>query len=145
MADINNPRLEHVQELSSPWAITTLERAHERWPAAELVFVIGSDLAPQIPSWRQAKAVVQCCRLAVVPRAGWPLPPQALDALEQLGGCVEVLNLAVPASASSALRQHPDPQQIPAAVWSLMQQHNLYQSSFALASGSKPDAAETAP
>jgi len=123
---LGDPRLEHVQALSSPWAITTLERARQRWPQAELVFVVGSDLAPQIPGWRQVRAVLQHGRLAVVPRAGWPLHPEALEALQQLGGRVEVLDLPIPASASSALRQQPNRQQIPAAVWSLMRQHNLY-------------------
>lgn len=123
---LEEPRLQHVQALSSPWAITTLQRAQHRWPQAELVFVVGSDLVPQIPGWRQVDAVLQHCRLAVVPRAGWPLHPQELEALEQLGGRVEVLDLPIPASASSALRQRPDRQQIPAAVWTLMRQHNLY-------------------
>ncbi|MEB3276205.1 MAG: nicotinate-nucleotide adenylyltransferase [Cyanobacteriota bacterium] len=123
---LGEPRLQQVQGLSSPWAITTLQRARQRWPTAELVFVVGSDLAPQIPGWRQVDAVLQHGRLAVVPRAGWPLRPEALEALQRLGGRVEVLDLPIPASASSALRQRPERQQIPAAVWSLMRQHNLY-------------------
>lgn len=123
---LGDGRLEHVQALSSPWAITTLQRARLRWPTAELVFVVGSDLTPQIPGWRQVEAVLQHCRLAVVPRAGWPLRPQDLKTLQQLGGRVAVLDLPIPASASSALRQRPDRQQIPAAVWALMRQHNLY-------------------
>jgi nicotinate-nucleotide adenylyltransferase len=56
---IGNPRLELVQELSSPWAITTLQRAAQRWPREELVFVVGSDLAGQIPSWKEAEAVLR--------------------------------------------------------------------------------------
>jgi len=55
---IGNPRLELAQGLSSPWAIETLERALKRWPEAELVFVVGSDLAAQIPSWKQADQIL---------------------------------------------------------------------------------------
>jgi nicotinate-nucleotide adenylyltransferase len=123
---IADPRLEHVQELSSPWAITTLERAAARWPGAELIFVVGSDLAGQIPRWRQAEAVLQRCRLAIVPRAGWPLAESDRAALEALGARINLLPLPVPASASTALRQRPDPAQIPAAVWPVLLQHNLY-------------------
>jgi nicotinate-nucleotide adenylyltransferase len=120
------PRLEHVQDLSSPYAITTLERAAARWPGAELVFVVGSDLAPQIPQWRQAAEVLKRCRLAVVPRVGWPLNEATASTLQQLGARLSVLPLPVPASASSALREQPDPTQIPRAVWPLVREHNLY-------------------
>ena len=48
---IQNPRLEQIQELSDPFTIRTLQRAGKRWPDAELVFVVGSDLASQIPGW----------------------------------------------------------------------------------------------
>jgi nicotinate-nucleotide adenylyltransferase len=126
VASLANPRLEHRQELSSPWAITTLERAAARWPSQELIFVVGSDLAGQIPSWKQADAVLQRCRLAIVPRAGWPLQPADLAALEALGAHIELLPLTVPASTSTALRQRPDPAGIPAAVWPVLLQHNLY-------------------
>jgi nicotinate-nucleotide adenylyltransferase len=126
VAAIDNPRLSHRQELSSPWAITTLERAAACWPGRELVFVVGSDLAPQIPSWKQAPAVLERCLLAIAPRAGWPLQAGSVEALEALGGRVISLNLEVPATASSAVRQNPDPSQIPAALVPLLLEHNLY-------------------
>ena len=123
---IGNPRLELVQALSSPWAITTLRRAAERWPLQELVFVVGSDLAGQIPSWRDAEAVLGSCRLAIVPRSGWPLEPATLERLERLGARVETLPLQIPPSASSTIRQQPRPDQVPAAVWPVLLEHNLY-------------------
>jgi len=126
VAQLNEPRLQHVQELSSPWAITTLERATQRWPDASVAFVVGSDLAEQIPGWRHVEQVLQRCQLVLVPRHGWPLQPEALAALEQLGGQVSVLELPIPATASSALRDKPDLQQIPSSVWPLLREHNLY-------------------
>ena len=126
VAGLAEPRLEQVQELSSPWAISTLERAEQRWPAAELVFVVGSDLAPQLPHWRRAKELLQRCRLAIVPRQGWPLQDDSLEPLRQLGAQLEVLRLEIPASASSQLRQSPDRAQIPPSLWPLLVQHNLY-------------------
>ena len=126
VAAIGDPRLSHRQELSSPWAITTLERAAAAWPGRELVFVVGSDLAVQIPSWKQAEAVLKACVLAIAPRAGWPLQPKQLEQLTQLGGQVVILPLQVPATASSAVRQTPDPAQLPAALLPLLLEHNLY-------------------
>ena len=123
---LNEPRLAHVQQLSSPWALITLQRAAVRWPGAPLVFVVGSDLVSQIPRWRGAAQLLQHCSLTVVPRVGWPLEASSVEALTALGGRVQVLELTIPGSASSALRQQIDPDQIPAAVWPLLAKHNLY-------------------
>ena len=123
---IANPQLELVQELSSPWAITTLKLATTRWPSNELVFVVGSDLAGQIPHWKDARAVLQLARLAIAPRQGWPLQLQQLEALECLGGRIELLPMQIPATSSSEVRSQPKPAQIPAALWPLVLEHNLY-------------------
>jgi nicotinate-nucleotide adenylyltransferase len=126
VAALDDPRLEHAQELSSPWAITTLERAGRRWPQAGLVFVVGSDLVPQIPRWKAAGDLLQRCRLAIVPRHGWPLAPASLEELTGLGGRFEQLPLAIPATASSNVRHQPRRDQVPAAVWPVLLKHNLY-------------------
>lgn len=126
VAAIADPRLSLEQELSSPWAVDTLERARLRWPSRELVFVVGSDLAPQIPGWKRAAAVLGGCRLAIAPRAGWPLASPDLERLRSLGAKLEVLPLRIPASASSAVREQPDPALVPSELWPVLLQHNLY-------------------
>ena len=124
--EINNPRLQQAQTLSHPFTIRTIEQASNRWPEAELVFVVGSDLAALIPTWKSSAQWLKRCRLAIAPRQGWPLSEQALEDLKQLGARIDLLELQVPASASSALRRSPQQQQIPAPVWMLLLQHNLY-------------------
>lgn len=105
VAALHDPRLSLEQELSSPWAIETLERAARRWPGEPLVFVVGSDLVAQIPRWREASRLLAGCRLAIAPRGGWPVCSADLDALRRLGARLEVLDLQVPATASSRVRQ----------------------------------------
>ena len=124
--DLGDPRVTLQQELSSPRALDTLERAERLWPGRELVFVVGGDLAAQLPRWYRAEELLQRCRLAVVPRQGYQLDPTALETLRQLGGRPELLDLAIPASASSAIRQRPSPDQVPAALWPELVKHNLY-------------------
>jgi len=126
VAAIADPRLSLEPQLSSPWAIETLERARRLWPCRELVFVVGSDLAPQIPCWKEASAVLGHCRLAIAPRAGWPLAAADLERLRALGGDLEVLPLQIPPSASSHLRDQPDPALVPSELWPVLLQHNLY-------------------
>ena len=124
--DLADPRIRHRQALSSPRAIDTVTRAAELWPGHALVFVVGGDLAAQVPSWFRAAELLQRCRLAVVPRQGFPLDPKALATIEALGGQPEVVHLPVPATASSAIRRHPSPEQVPAALWAELVKHNLY-------------------
>lgn len=124
--DLADPRIRHRQALSSPRAIDTVTRAAELWPGNALVFVVGGDLAAQVPSWYRAAELLQRCRLAVVPRQGFPLDPKALATIEALGGQPEVVHLPVPATASSAIRRHPSPEQVPAALWAELVKHNLY-------------------
>ena len=126
VGQINHPGLEQVQALSDPFTIRTLERARAQWPQAQLVFVVGSDLAEQIPSWKQSEQWLPLCRLAIAPRQGWPLSSAALTQLQHLGAELDLLDLMVPASASSALRSAPQQNQLPAAVWPLLLEHNLY-------------------
>ena len=87
---------------------------------------MGSDLAAQVSAWKQAEALLKACVLAIAPRAGWPLEPKQLEQLTQLGGRVVILPIQVPATASSAVRQTPDPTQLPAALLPLLLEHNLY-------------------
>ena len=145
VAAIANPRLSLEQQLSSPWSIETLERAAQRWPDHERVFVIGSDLLPQIPHWRQADQLLAHVRLAVAPRQGWPLQQADLERLRQAGAKIELLPLQIPASASRLVRQapkgqtpkgqtpggqapmgHPDLSLVPTELWPLLRRHGLY-------------------
>jgi nicotinate-nucleotide adenylyltransferase len=140
VAAIGDPRLSLRQELSSPWAIDTLANARRLWPGRPLVFVVGSDLADQIPRWKQAKAVLAACRLAIVPRCGWPIDPEALERLRSLGARPQLLALQIPASASSDLRRalaggaitpaaDPAALPLPAELQPLLLLHNPYDDS----------------
>lgn len=124
--DLADPRIHACQQLSSPRALDTLERAERLWPGRELVFVVGADLAAQVPRWYRAAELLQRCRLAVVPRQGFQLDPGDLTTLRDLGGRPELLPLVIPASASSAVRARPSPEQVPAVLWPELVKHNLY-------------------
>lgn len=123
---IGDPRLSLEPQLSSPWAVETLERARARWPQRELVFVVGSDLVGQIPCWKRADALLRGCRLGIARREGWPLQPADLERLRGLGASLDLLPLAIPPSASSRIRERPDPAQVPSELWPVLLQHNLY-------------------
>ncbi|MFS6828402.1 nicotinate-nucleotide adenylyltransferase [Cyanobium sp. ATX-6F1] len=126
VSGLANPRLILDQALSSPRAIESLRSAQRRWPGAQLVFVLGSDLVDQLPRWYDAAGILAACRLAVVPRQGWPLRAEQLERLLQLGANLEVLPLEIPAAASSQIREQPDPALIPDELLPVLRKHNLY-------------------
>jgi len=130
VAAIHAPQLSLEQELSSPWAIETLERAARRWPGEPLVFVVGSDLVAQIPRWHEVSRLLGGCRLAIAPRGGWPLRGEEIEVLRRLGARIELLDLQVPATASSRVRAQAaaaDPLlEVPPALRPALLEHNLY-------------------
>ena len=123
---IANPHLQLIQDLSSPWTITTLEKASEIWPRSELIFVIGSDLAEEIPNWENPKAVMQRARIGIAPREGWPIQKKHLKHLESLGGRIDLLPLQIPFSASSKVRRNPKLSEIPDSILPVVLKQNLY-------------------
>ena len=123
---IAHPKLHLVQELSSPWTITTLERAQSRWPNSKLTFVVGSDLVSQIPKWVRAKDVLEKARLGIAPRGGWPLKQNQIKVLESLGGSIDLLPLKIPATASSKIRSKARLGQIPNCILPIVLKENLY-------------------
>ncbi len=118
--------LELKQDLSSPKTINTINMAMEIWPGADLIFVIGSDLTGQIPSWSQSKDLLKKARIGIAPREGWPLHKNDLRKLKEMGANIDLLPLKVPETASSQIRSRPKTSQIPSAILPLVQKEKLY-------------------
>ena len=124
--EINNPHLQIVQELSSPWTIRTLDIANKLWPKDELIFVIGSDLIKDIPDWLEAKDLLKKTKIGIAIREGWPLIHNQLNSIKKLGGEVQLLPLKVPKTSSSTLRKNQEISQIPQSILPLLVQKNFY-------------------
>lgn len=114
-------------ELSHPRALTTLERARQQWPSAQLMFVIGSDLVPKLPSWYRIREVLAQVELLVIPRPGYPLLPKDLHTLEKLGGRIAIADFTGPAVSSSAYREADKPEALTPAIRAYIQQEKLYE------------------
>jgi nicotinate-nucleotide adenylyltransferase len=72
----------------------------------ELFFIIGADILPELPKWREPGEILRLARLAVVNRPGAPPPEtEALEAL-QSGGIdrLDVIDIPGVAIASRDLR-----------------------------------------
>ena len=123
---IADPKLELIQELSSPRTIHTLKKALQLWPEANFSFVIGSDLAMQIPRWLNAKSVLNKAKIAIVMRDGWHISYNQIENIKQLGGEVELLPFNIPASSSSNFREKPQLGLVPIELIPTFLEENLY-------------------
>ena len=52
------------------YTVDTLDAIHAIQPHAELTFIVGSDIARTLPSWREPVKVLELARLAVAERSG---------------------------------------------------------------------------
>ena len=123
---ISHPNLELVQELSSPRTIHTLKKAIQLWPNASLSFVIGSDLATQVPKWLKAKSILNRATIAIAMRDGWPISDKQLEEIKKLGGKIDVLPFNIPESSSSRFRESPQEVLLPQELVPLLLKENLY-------------------
>ena len=123
---ISHPKLELVQELSSPRTINTLKKAFQLWPKASFSFVIGSDLTNQVPKWLNAKSILNKARIAIAMRDGWPISDHQLEEIKNLGGEIDLLPFNIPKSSSSKFRENPKEILIPQELVPLLLEENLY-------------------
>ena len=123
---ISHPKLELVQELSSPRTIHTLKKAFLLWPEANFSFVIGSDLALQVPKWLNAKSILNKATIAIAMRDGWPISDKHLEEIKSLGGEINLLPFHIPESSSSKFRERPQECLVPQEIVQLLIEENLY-------------------
>ena len=123
---ISHPKLELVQELSSPRTIHTLKKAFQLWPKASFSFVIGSDLIPQVPTWLNAKSILNKATIAIAMRDGWPIRDKQLEEIKKLGGEIDLLPFNIPKSSSSKFRERPQEVLVPQELVPLLLEENLY-------------------
>jgi nicotinate-nucleotide adenylyltransferase len=72
-------------ELERPgpsFTVDTLRELHARTPESELTFIVGGDMAVNLPSWREPAAILELARLGVAERSG----VGRRDILERLRG-----------------------------------------------------------
>ena len=90
------------------------------------MLIIGSDLVKSLPTWFEAKKVLNKAGIGVVPRKGWPINSTDLKAIKEIGGEVTLIPLDIPAAASSAIHSSPHLSYIPKAILPILKEKNLY-------------------
>jgi nicotinate-nucleotide adenylyltransferase len=93
-ADLDRP--------SPSYTVDLLRALRAEWPTAELFFLVGADIVPELPRWHAPSAVLELATLVAFNRPGAPVP--SIAALEQAlpAAAHRVILLEVPGMSISA-------------------------------------------
>ena len=82
--------------------VAQIRKAH---PDARLYLLMGSDMLPKFPQWREAETIAKNAALAVLSRGGSDGAEEAIKAVEEMGGEVILLDNPVMDISSTQLRR----------------------------------------
>lgn len=62
-----------IQRGGISWSVDTARELRRLYPAAELVFIIGADMLPELYLWRDVGTLLELCRFVTLARPGTDL------------------------------------------------------------------------
>lgn len=102
------PCREEIDREGTIYTVDTLSILKEKYPRAELFYLIGADTLMELKNWREYGRVLRLCRFLVFPRAS-QYTAEELEAegerLRKLGARIAWLNADVPDVSSTGIRQ----------------------------------------
>ena len=126
--DIDNPKIIFNQKISSPWAIESIEACKKIYTFSKIDFVIGSDLIPEIFSWKHFEKICQEVKLLIIKREGYPIESNVLEKLETQNVIFEISSLKIPNISSSMVRLNKNYSDLPESLIDIVKKNNLYKS-----------------
>jgi nicotinate-nucleotide adenylyltransferase len=107
------------------YTVDTLRQYAEKFPGADLFYLIGADQAPQLPQWREAGELARLAQFVVAPRPGESPPalPAPFRGRPLRGFPVAVSSFEIRARVKAGL---PVTHLTPAAVAEALANNRLY-------------------
>jgi nicotinate-nucleotide adenylyltransferase len=136
------PCREEVDRTGVIYTVDTLSILHEKYPKAELFYIIGADTLMELHKWRMFEKVLTLCTFLVCPRS-WNYTPKQLDEerkrLTALGGQFILLDMEVVDVSSTdvrnAIRNGESTPLLPVQVRQYAQSAGLYGASLRIPEG----------
>ncbi len=136
------PCREEVDRTGVIYTVDTLSILHEKYPKAELFYIIGADTLMELHKWRMFEKVLTLCTFLVCPRS-WNYTPKQLDEeckrLTALGGQFILLDMEVVDVSSTevrnAIRNGESTPLLPVQVRQYAQSAGLYGTSLRIPEG----------
>ena len=124
--EFNNKKIFFDQEISSPWAIKSIQKCKKKYNNHKIDFVIGSDLLEDIFSWRKFDQILKESKLFIIPRDGYPIKSINLKLIKDYKGSYEISSLMIPKVSSSEIRLKIQDSYLPKSITALIKSNNLY-------------------
>ena len=102
------PCREEIDRSGVIYTVDTLSILQEKYPRAELFYIIGADTLMELHKWRQAEKVLTMCTFLVCPRSSRHTPQQLTEErrrLAAMGGRFILLDMDVIDVSSTGVRQ----------------------------------------
>ncbi len=113
-------------ELSDWRTLRTVETAKQRWPAADLTLVVGTDVIATMLHWYQIQKLLPQVKLLIVPRPGVQPVESDLAWLKSQGARLTIADFTGPEISSTAYRQQGSTEGLIPAIADYIQRQNLY-------------------
>ena len=126
--DINNPKIIFNQQISSQWAIESIEECKKIYPFSKIDFVIGSDLITEIFSWKNFDKITHTVQLLIIKREGYPIGSKTLKMLKTNKVIFKISSLNIPKISSSMVRLNNNYSDLPKSLIDIVKKNNLYES-----------------
>jgi nicotinate-nucleotide adenylyltransferase len=124
----NNVQL--LQDLSCLRTLETLDKAKQRWRAAEYTLVIGSDLLIQLPRWYRIEDLLRQVQLLVIPRPGYAINETSMQGVKQLivqgGAKIAIAPITGLDVSSTSYRENGNSDALTPSVIEYINQQHLY-------------------
>lgn len=107
------------------YTAATLTEMANRFPEAELFLLIGGDVAPELNTWIEAKAVRQRATIVVMDRPGYPqaVPPEGWDFQRLIAATPDIAGTEVRLRGRAG---NDITAMVPIAVADYIKKHGLY-------------------
>ena len=124
--DFNNPKIFFDQDLSSPWAISSIRKCKKKYNFTDLDFVIGSDLLEEIIVWKNINELFKEANLLIIPRIDYPIKEKNLESIKKLNGKFRISLFKIPKISSSNIRGNLNYSGLPKCLIPIIRKNNLY-------------------
>ena len=128
ITDLNRSNIIFDQNISSPWAIESVQKCKEIYSLTRIDFVIGSDLISDIFNWKNCDKLLQQVKLNIIKRDGYPINANSLGILKAKKVDYEISSLNIPNISSSMVRLNKKYSDLPKSLVDIVKNNNLYLS-----------------
>ncbi len=126
ICEFDHPHIIFDQDLSSPWALTSIKRCKGKYSPDQIDFIIGSDLISEMFTWKNINKIISEVKLIIIPREGYPIEKKYLLKIKEINGDFEVLDIKIPKISSSMIRGNSENFGLPKSLISIVKNNNLY-------------------